>query len=813
MNSLPSVYCVTCGRRVAVRGDTRRAVPQRLYCSDACRQRAYRQRVARRRTTPTASAPALPDSPWGSAAIPRQLGKFVGRDRELRLLANLSANTLLTITGPPGVGKSRLAHHHVRRMRELQRLTRVRWADLAPAALAGDGQSHSITETLRSMGDGHAVWCDANREHPSTLVVDNADVDLDECAKLVMHLVSACPQMKILITSREPLRVPGEVVFGLNPLPLPPATEHPTIRDLLQSDAMQLFVERASTGNPGFTLSEHNAHAVAEVCRELDGVPLFLELAASRVGILSITELLSRLRQPVTVLTSGSRTASVRHSSFRAALDASYDLLDDQERAVFRQLSVLSEPFGLGLAMAVCGFDERGEANMIELLARLQAKSLLIASTNAFEQTEFRQLTPIRHYGSDRLDAAGETDEVWDRLATWTTAAARQVLDLRPGFGPPPSPSIQHYIARTAEWAMRRDDQRTVPLAAALVRYGTALGQSALVQHLSHRALLLSCDDTDRVRLLTEMAAMQQATGNVTGAESLSRQAVLISRRLPDRRLHRRALVALAASERALGHLADAQANARQALQLAQSGEDPEGVAECVESLATTAAVAGRLTEAARLVVDLTRVLRSLDGAAAAGVQCALGEIALLQGDVHRAEQHALDAARGLRDAPELFGRPLVLLAVVALRRGDRRRTLYLLQNAHALRNRLGHHHTSPLESLVETELRGFVSSCDPGEVAQARSAADSTSTDFLQTYALSSSPMDQPVSEPSADSLTRRQLVIAMLVAEGFTNRQIANRIGASPRTVAAELARIRSALHLRSRAQLAGWAQAILR
>jgi len=288
--------------------------------------------------------------------LPVQLTSFIGREKELtRIAEKLAASRLVTLTGSGGVGKTRLAiqtaHECLPDYRHGAWL--IELAPLADPALVPQAiitmfglQEDAARATL-------TVLTDYLREKTLLLVLDNCEHVIDACAQLAEHLLLHCPTFRILATSREALGIDGETALRVPSLSLPPA-DKATRAALSQSEAAQLFVERAAVALPDFALTEANASAIAQVCRRLDGIPLAIELAASRVKVLRVEQIADRLDDAFRLLTGGRRTALPRQQTLRATIDWSYNLLNNTERIVLRRLSVFAGGATLEAAEAVC---------------------------------------------------------------------------------------------------------------------------------------------------------------------------------------------------------------------------------------------------------------------------------------------------------------------------------------------------------------------------------------------------------------------------------------------------------------------------
>src|SRR5579875_2147363 len=362
--------------------------------------------------------------------LPIELSRFIGREREIadvrRLLAGVASGPrLLTLTGVGGSGKTRLARRVAITLAssfpdgvwlvELAALTepglvaRALAATLGVREQAGPEGQPPLAQTL-------AV---ALAPKQLLLVLDNCEHLAGACADLVETLLQSCPDLRILATSREPLRVPGEVTWPVPPLALPPTDRPLPLEDLAQVESVALFVDRARARRPSFTLTLANAPAIIAICRHLEGLPLALELAAAQIGALPPEQLAARLEDPpwapLHLLTGGRRTVP-RHETLRATLDWSHALLTDIERTVFRRLAVFSGGFPLEAAEFVCSAEGISPADVCGVLTSLVDKSLLIALTQD-SIARFRLLEPVRQYAWEQLRRSGEEVAVRRRHA------------------------------------------------------------------------------------------------------------------------------------------------------------------------------------------------------------------------------------------------------------------------------------------------------------------------------------------------------------------------------------------------------------
>ena len=351
-------------------------------------------------------------------ALPVPLTSFVGRQRETdEIAALLQGHRLLTLTGPAGAGKTRLALHVAASVAErfpdearLADLAAVASADLVADTLARAlGVSPQPTRPVRdSLRDGA-------RELHCLLLVDNCEHVVAEAAELVSDLLAAGGQLRVLATSREVLGVPGEVSYEVQPLPVPIPRASSRAATAGGYDAVRLFVDRAVDASPGFALTDANASAVAALCQRLDGLPLAIELAASRVRSFPPAELVERLDQHFELLSRGARTVLPRHRTLRAAIDWSYDLLGDEERALFDRLGVFPADLDYDAVEAVCTTSASDGGAVVRLLPALVDKSLV--STAGGDTPRYRLLESLRAYAAERLAASGADPDLRQRHA------------------------------------------------------------------------------------------------------------------------------------------------------------------------------------------------------------------------------------------------------------------------------------------------------------------------------------------------------------------------------------------------------------
>ncbi len=359
--------------------------------------------------------------------LPSELTSFIGRRTELAQIGDpLGRMRLLTLTGAGGCGKTRLALQAAADTMDRHpdgvwwvELARLEDAALLPAAVLGslglrEVPGRSLLDTLiRHL-----------RAHRALVVLDNCEHLLAACAQFADALLRACPSLTILATSREPLGVPGEVTWRVPSMSLPVEPWGEPIEALRQSDAVALFIDRATQVRPNFTITAANAPAVARIGHGLDGIPLAIELAAARVRMLAPEEIARALGDRFHLLTGGARTVMPRHQTLEASLDWSHELLSDGERTLLRRLSVFAGGWTLDSAEQVCSGEGIDRYGVLDLLTGLVDKSLVNTDEHGAE-TRYRLLETVRQYAMARLADAGEVNDLRDRHLTYHLALAK----------------------------------------------------------------------------------------------------------------------------------------------------------------------------------------------------------------------------------------------------------------------------------------------------------------------------------------------------------------------------------------------------
>jgi predicted ATPase/DNA-binding SARP family transcriptional activator len=624
--------------------------------------------------------------------IPALLTDMVGRTAavaELRVLLN--ARRLVTLTGPGGVGKTRLALETA--IQSARAFPDGVWlVELAGSALAGASAPADLVMAVLGIRDDSDMdsadlLAEALRTSRMLLIMDNCEHLIGQAAKLTARLLHAAPELRILVTSREPLMLAGEVVWSVPPLELPSPAADTQPAALAQFSAVQLFVTRAGTSAPGFRLDESNARAVAALCRRLDGIPLALELAATRVRTLGVHEILARLDDRFRLLATGHRDSPARQQTLWAVIDWSWELLSEPERLVLRRLAVTVEGCSLHAAEAICAEDDLDVAGLV---SRLVDRSL-VAVAEGPDGPRYRLLENVAAYGVQRLHQAGEFGQLRLRHRRYyTNLAERAAPHLR-------GPGQRSWLLRVdteaanlrsaLDSALKDNDDDAVRLVNALAWYWFLRGRLTEARRALDEALALGHesaaaratatawragftvlagerrehaapppvggidDPTMRATLEWFHAFVASDFGDPSVGEALVGRALASFRALGDRWGIAAALSTRAKLAMIRGDPAAAQGDAQQSLAIFRELGDRWGQLQAIEWLGAAEAATGNHTQAGRLHRDGLRVAEELGlWPQAADALSWLGRSALQSGDLAQAREFL---ERGMRLAAE----------------------------------------------------------------------------------------------------------------------------------------------------------------
>jgi len=595
--------------------------------------------------------------------LPVQLTSFVGREKELGELRDLIESTrLVTLTGAGGSGKTRLAlqvaaemighfHHGV----FFIALAPIMDPGLVASTIA---QALRLTETAgRSVLEGLKDYLQSKS---LLLLLDNFE-QVIPAAPLIAELLSACSELKILVTSREGLRISGEREYALPPLALPDLTELPPLDSLSQYAAIDLFIQRAQAVKPDFTITSDMAQAVAEICSQLDGLPLAIELAAARIKVLPPHVIRARLEHRLEFLTGGARDLPARQQALRSAIAWSYDLLEENEQELFRRLSVFVDGCTVDAVEAVAR-DHLDRVSLLDQLGSLVDKSLLREVEDINGQPRFVMLETLREFGLEQLEASGEGETVRGHHANFFLA-----------------------LAEGAEASLESTEQ---------VQWMDRMGK----EHDNLRAALewsKSAEGTGELclRIAGTLGYFWEVRGHFS--EGRERLSAILSMEVAQEQTAARARLLARAAELAYRQ-SDYPAThvlAQESLEIYRKLGDQQGIASMLIKLGNAATERGSYATASRFLEEALTIWRQqkdIHGTARALIS--LGFSALRSGDAHLANvrlEEALSLSRELGDARSM-GFELSGLGEVALRLGDYARATQLMEESLELRRQLG---------------------------------------------------------------------------------------------------------------------------
>ena len=732
------------------------------------------------------------DTNMGSGAwdgrLRGELTEFIGRRAELALVRRaLGAARLVTLTGPGGIGKTRLAIEAASGARRAFRdgVWLAELGDLRDPALL-------VAKVARSLGlsDQSGRWAmvtlvDHLRARQVLLVIDQCEHLADACAVMADALLRACPGLRIMATSRHVLGVCGEVTIAVPPMSVPADCQPAVPADLLRYEAVRLFTDRAADVLPGFTLDAGNSQPVAGVCRRLDGIPLAVELAAVRMRSLSPGQILSRLDSRFPLLSGGGPTDQPHHRTLQGALDWSYDLLTGAEQDMWRRVSVFAGSFDLDAAEAVCAGGVTTEP-VVDLVHGLMAKSILSRGTGR-GQARYRLLDTIGEFGLCKLRAEGDERELRGRHRDWYAGLAAQ----QEAFG-----------HRRTEWLDRLDadhenlrgaiefclsEPREVAagaqMACDLWRYWETHGHLTEGRRIL-AAVLAKLDETApiRPRALWVAGYLAELQGDILDARARLEAGISAARDTGDIRAIAYASTYLGPVLYSLREPARGHAVTEIALRLHRKNADQLGVALALMRIGFMHLCAGEAREASDRFSECARVSGSSDNVwHHTHAQWGLAVATWLLADHDSAATLASESLRTMRGIDDPIGIALCLdtlgwiaagsqprRAVVLLGAADGAWSAFLLALPPAFRER------------HDAALHGARAALPGSAYRAAFRKGNAMSQAEAIAFALGESPQPAPQSDGTQDGgslvqLTRREQDVAMLVARGMSNSQIA--------------------------------------
>jgi predicted ATPase/DNA-binding CsgD family transcriptional regulator len=753
--------------------------------------------------------------------LPAEVTSFVGRRHELREVKRLLTTTrLLTLTGSGGVGKTKLALRAATEMARgfpdgawLVLLDSIRDPLLVTQAVFSALDVHDLSPglSLSSLADYLA-------DKRLLLLLDNCEHLLDGCAILASTLLASCPDLHMLATSRQALAVAGEVRMVVPPMSLPGEGEEDSPPRLLGSDAVWLLSERASAVVPGFTVNAENAAAVLLLCRKLDGIPLALELAAVRLGSLSLEQLNHGLASELSILGTANRGAEARQQTLEATLGWSYGLLDEQEQLLWARLSVFAGGFEEDAATEVCSDPRLPASRIAGLLGALVDKSILKRQLAGGGPPRYWLLETMRQYGRERLSDLGEQSIVQQRHLDWIRTLAESIgaLDARQVALFDRMHREQDNLWAALDFCAQQPDGAAAAseLARDLHPYWVSRGPFGDVRRvLVSLAELTPADSVPRARLLGVAAVMAMSANDYEACAALSEESLRIGTAAREVEVVGWALTMLAVPRFRDGDLAGAKEQIELALSLARLMRLDHVETNGNTTLCPILIAAGEIDRAIEIGERDVALFKERGESWRRGYQLDfLARAYWLHGDRGKAEVLAREAAVCKHAVDDRTGLAMVLetLASMAAERGTHERAAILLGSAQRVRDSssltLIELYRQQHEQSMSNIIRGIGQKSFDAAYARGRAMT----IDEGVAFAVEDKPARKPVApvKSAPDTvLSRRQLEIARLIADDLTNRQIADRLFLSERTVETHITNMLNKLGLNSRVQVSRW------
>ncbi|MCJ7556273.1 MAG: tetratricopeptide repeat protein [Gammaproteobacteria bacterium] len=808
----------------------------------------------------------------GFTNLPIQLTSFIGREREIADIKRLLFNShLVTLTGAGGSGKTRLAVQVAHTLNEtfadgvwLVELVPLREPAFVPQIVAKvfglrPSSDQPLLEALQTFVQTKQLL----------LILDNCEHLREACAQLAQELLSQASKLRILATSREPLAIAGETIYPVSGLAWPSGhtEQEDNPQDLIRYDAVRLFVERARAISPNFNLTAENAQSTVKICRRLDGLPLALELASTRVNVLTVQEITASLNNRLALLISDQRTGiEARHLTLRAAIDWSYTLLPVDEQVLLRCLAVFEAGCTLDTLEVICTGEGIGPEHTLDLISSLVNKSLVLANTISRSQARYHLLETIREYALEKLEEAGETVRLRDRhldlflaraeeaapklaeayqqlwlnwlegehdnlraALAWSLESGRIEEGLRIATALIRFWEIRGYLLEGQSWFERllaRADERI-----SLVNHANALasasflamflGDAASAMTYGREAVALAeaaGDEAGGVLIiaLAGLASGARVAGDYHTAFTLEEQAIQLLRESPEQPfMLGMALLAHGSVAIELGDYDTARAALDESLAIAREAGDSFRIAHALNSLGDLARCEQRYEDAQSAYENSAALLRELGAQHdLASVLHNLGHTCLHLGDVERAHplfRESMAAHQALQNVPGI-AECLVGFAAVALLRGLPAVGARLLGAAVSI----GGQRTAAASVWQATRIEyehylalartNLTEAEFQAEQAAGRAMSLEQAVDYAQALPLKPGIATASIEMP--DGLTRREREVAALVGQGKTNGEIATELILSKRTVETHVSHILSKLGLTSRGQIMRWA-----
>lgn len=754
--------------------------------------------------------------------LPAEVTNFVGRQHEIEQLQKmLSAGRLITLTGPGGVGKSRLARHFGVTVRDqfpdgiwLVELGELRASYLLPFQVSrAIGLHHGI-------GDPATILCQQLATKRLMLVIDNCEHMVAPAVQLIRTLLTAAPDLHVVTTSRQILGAEGERIFEVPPLPNDPCDDPGEPGSPARpSDATQLFLDRATAVVPNLVVQPDTMQAVVQLCERLDGVPLAIELAAARVRAYSVHEILARVERSFDVLTSGPRSAPPRHRALEATIDWSFGLCSSAEQLLWTRLSVFAGGFDIDAAETVCADDRLPRSEVFDLLASLVNKSVLSSRTSAGEPgSRFAMLETVREFGQARLTEGIASDIKRRHIQYFATLAERYRIDY---FS---EREIAWFRAVSVDLPNLRlalqncldkpgDAQSALRIASCLRMYWPSPGLILEgIQWLRKALDAARAPSPDRAEALWTCAFLELVSGEVDKGNQTCAECQELAKELGLEQVQEFLALCPILTASVLGDIEAAFVSAQEA---ARRGRQTGNTVLIGEALTLAFMMAFRLDKPETAQVGE----EALEFLEAAGSQFYRAFALWIQGLVYCRVGDAAAAIGCLTDSFGVFdgvghdlGTATCLggFAWAAAISNEPERGARLLGAAHKIWQTGPLHEpfvwfrlkvAEPVEALIRTAIgeKAFMSAFDEGRHQDFHRLLDPLPRDA-----------GADATRASADGLTiltRREVAVAELVAKGLTNSEIASELVLSRRTVESHVYHIFAKLGLNSRLQVAEW------
>ncbi|HEX2916660.1 MAG TPA: LuxR C-terminal-related transcriptional regulator [Chloroflexia bacterium] len=772
--------------------------------------------------------------------LPVHFSSFVGRQRELAEIRRLLKQTsLLTLTGPGGVGKTRLSVQYAR-AEAADYPGGVCFVELAP--LTGERfimdtlvQSLNLKDTFGQTPQEALLNFLQNRQ--LLLILDNCEHLLVECARLASLLLAKSPLLKIVATSREGLGIEGETTLRVASLAVPGYQNLPPVENIPAYDGVRLFMERSGSADPAFSLSETNAKAVAQICAQLDGIPLALELAAARLRTMPVEQLANRLDDRFRLLTGGNRVSLPRQQTLRALVDWSYNLLDLKEKVVLRRLAVFAGKWTLEAAEEICQgsySEEAGAGDLkreeaLELVLSLANKSLIQLDK---EEGRYFLLETIRQYAREKLAEAGETEKYLKQYRDWYlrfALEAQKHLNGPQQMGWKKRIVQEHIEIRAAlDWSLRQGElYEAASIILALWHFWHSTANFEAISWLNQVYRLsekIKLPPEVEVKLYNALGTAQHSIGNFGQAEVFHQKALQIWREQGDKANIAKALLDLGWYYQFQLKLAETELYAQESLQIAREIGDKRAIAAALHLRGMALSFGSRLPEALpeiEAALAIWRELGDLDSIASSLMLLAQTEVRA--GNLQRGRALLAEALPLQLELQNLIGVGVSLSTVAILVIASRK----TIQNARLSARFMGANYNlySKLMQLGVKKPGMAVAIEDPlieelerilGEEGYAREFEAGTRMNTEEALNLA---IEQVKARPEEESvsaaafgypggLSEREIEVLRLVAAGLSNPEIADKLVLSRRTVEAHLRSIFNKLEVTSRTSAARYA-----